>query len=486
MFRSRLFFVWTAICLGLLIAPCGLFAQESAPATEGDSEPTVGQETNPPAAEPEQPGSVEQAPSPAPVEQPPEPSPAPVEETSAVQNETVQATPDATPEAASEEERQLEGRDKVDVPVREFFDRQTNDVWKYLRPVFLVRTGAIYEDWDKTNRVFRQAGFKLWDAQIGFRGDLDPYSINQDWKLGIGYKITGNFASGVSGADTYMQMKVFSHIFSSRLKVGVMKVPFLYSELVGDGVMYFHDRPQYVKPYGSAYLTDFVHIGLGRHAGLEYQAGFLDDAITLQAGVFNYLSKPKEEIWNASVYATRLQLDTRDWIHDRIHFELGGGFYYQKKLPLIFENDRYSIASDGRFYCYGFFLGGEWTMQTMNDAINAGEYERMGYKNSFTRAMGYQIFTGYSYLKREYEIALRYQWWDPDDTNFEQPMPQSANQALRWITVAASWCPVDLFRLLVQYTYKMELEAVGTEEFSEDRLKDVANNQFVMMFQLSL
>lgn len=378
---------------------------------------------------------------------------------------------------------------------REWFDTQTMGFWQYMRPHLLLRTGAIYEEFDETSMVLRQAGFKLWDAQLGFLGRLDPYRVGtdglgHDWKFHLRYIFTGNFASGSQVSDAYVEGDLHSWPFSVSLRLGVQKVPFLYSELQSDSQLYFYDRPQYVKPYGSHYLTDLVRLGMGRHVGSTLRLGFLDDALTLTGGVLTDLAKPVREVWGTSVYVVRGSFTTKDWIHERIRFELGSGYFHQFSLPQIFENSRQGSSADARFYAYGAFIGGEWALQIMDDAYNADIYERYGFKNTLSWAMGYQVYAGYSFVDREYEIVLRYQWWDPDDTNIHKPIPQLGNQARRWLTVAASWWPVDLVRVMLQYTHRWELEAVpyslGEIEFTESRLLDVKNDEVVFMLQLAL
>jgi len=370
--------------------------------------------------------------------------------------------------------------------LRSFFDPQVARTWQYMKPHILLQTGFIYEQFDETNVVFRQAGMKLWHAQLGFKGALDEHRLGSDWRLAVRYVFTGDFAGSVSASDAYGEVEVRREVFGVRLRIGVAKVPFLASELQSDGGLSFIDRPQFVAPYGSRYLTDMVRIGLKRHAGVGLRLAFFDEALTVEGGAYSGLGKPREELWETTVFAVRANLSTLDWIHDRVRIEAGGGFYDQKKLPLILENSRYAFCGDASVHAFGAFVGGEWAMQIMDDAFRAADYERFGYKNYITRAMGYQAFAGYSSARREYEAVFRYQWWDPDDTNINKPIPQSANQALRWLTVAFSWWPVDLVRVMVQYTHKFELEAASTSEFTEERLKDVSNDEVLFQLQVSI
>lgn len=370
--------------------------------------------------------------------------------------------------------------------LRRFFDAQTDRTWSYLKPHILLQTGLTHEQWDETNVVFRQAGFKLWHAQLGFKGALDEHRVDDEWRLALRYVFTGDFAGSVSASDAYGEAEIYGRVFGARLRVGVAKVPFLYSELQSDDGMYFVDRPQYVSPYGSRYLTDMVRIGLKRHAGVGLRLGFFGNALTFEGGAYTNLAKPREELWSTTVFATRAAFSTLDWIHERVRVELGGGFYDQRKLPLILENSRYAFCADARVHAFGGFVGGEWALQIMDDRFRAADYDRMNYKNDITRAMGYQVFAGYSHDRREVEAVVRYQWWDPDDTNLNKPIPQSANQALHWVSMAVSWWPVDLLRVMVQYTRKIELEAAPTNEYEQDRLRDVANDEVLLELQISL
>ncbi len=391
-----------------------------------------------------------------------------------------------TPAPATVDESEVGGPDRLGV--REFFDEQTSSgkIWQYIKPHILLRSGLISEERDITNRVLRQAGFKLYDAQFGFIGQLDEYAFAKKWKLAVRYAAKANFASGAEISDTYGETEVYSSAFGAKLRIGVSKVPFLHGELVSDHLMYFYDRPQYVKPYGSSYLKELVHIGLKRHAGIGLQLHALDKAFTLEGGVYTGLSKPLEEVWGTNVFAGRFTFNSVDWIHERVRIEVGCGGFYQKKMPQILENSRYAMSADARLHAFGAFLGAEWALQVMDDQKRAVDYIVANYKDATTRAMGYQVYAGYSFPKREYEIALRYQWWDPDDTNLDKPIPQNANQARRWMTVGLSWWPINLMRLMVNYTHKQELESAGAEEYTASRLKNVANDEVIFLLQVHI
>ena len=394
--------------------------------------------------------------------------------------------PAAAPEVATppdEISAYKQGQETVNRSVRDFFDGQTQAAWKYLRPYLLLRTGAIYEQYDETNVVLRRAGFKLFDAQLGFRSDMDPFPFAKNWDLAIAYKFTGSFASGASVSDAYIEAALENYWFTPRLRMGYQKVPFMWAELQSDSELYFYDRPQYARPYGAKYAT--FEIGLHRSAGAGLKLGFFDDVLSIEGGLY-YPKNPKEENWQIGIMALRSEVDTKKLIHDRIRIEAGAGYYKQNTMAQYFENSRQAVAVDARLHVYGAFVGGEWVLHEMDDGINAGEYERLNYSNTYTHAMGYQVFAGYSFPKREYEIAVRYQWYDPDNTNLIKPVPQSANQALRWITVGFSWWPIDLLRMMVNYTHKQELEAAETEEFTAKRLKSLKNDEVVFQLQLLL
>lgn len=368
--------------------------------------------------------------------------------------------------------------------VREFFDEQTNKMWQYVRPYILLRTGGIFEQYDEKNQVLRRAGFQLWDAQFGFSGRLNRYQINKNWSLGINYKFTANVASGASVSDAYAKLDISSYIFSATLKLGNMKVPFMYSELESDSQMYFYDRPQYARPYGVKYAE--YEIGLHRSPGATIQLGFLDKAISLEAGAFTPRNA-KEESWETMIYSARVGFNSKKMMHDKVRLEVGSGFYYQEKMPQAFENKRYAFSADLRLHAFGAFIGGEWVLHEMDDAKNIQAYLDKNLENTWTRAMGYMIFAGYSFPEREYEIALRYQWYDPDDTNKISPVPQNANQALRWLTVSLSWWPIDLARLMINYTHKWELEAEPIDDtYTVNELKALDNDEVVLMLQILL
>jgi len=358
-------------------------------------------------------------------------------------------------------------------------------LWQYLRPYLLLRFGAIYEDWDETNRVYHKAGFQVYNGRIGLKGSYNGLSTD-DMKVKFFFMVSGDFASGGSLKDAYADLELGWEKVSLGLRFGVMKVPFLYSEMEGDEVLYFFHRPQYVAPYASDYLTDLVRIGMDRHGGAGLYLTLLNRALTIQGGVYYPLSKPEEYRWELAVAAARIDFNTRDWIHDKVRLELGGGYFRQGQMPQELENSRYAFATDARIYAYGAFVGGEWALQIMDDQASKADYRRARYKNAYSWAMGYQVFAGYSFPHREYEIAVRYQWWDPDDTNLDKPIPQSANQALRWLTVGASWWPINIVRLMANYTVKWELEAAEVEGFTVDRLKKVKNNEFDFAIQIMI
>ena len=387
---------------------------------------------------------------------------------------------------AEDTEKKLDykaGQQLVNRSVREFFDGQTHAAWKYLRPYLLLRTGVIYEQFDETNVVLRRAGFKLFDAQLGFQSAMDPFPISKNWDFELSYKFTGSFASGASVSDAYIEAAIKNYWFTPRLRIGYQKVPFMWAELQSDSELYFYDRPQYARPYGVTYST--FEIGLHRNAGAGLKLGFFDEVFCVEGG-FYYPNNPKEQNWGVGIVAVRAELDTKKLIHDKVRIEAGAGYYRQEKMTIRFENSREAVAVDARLHVYGAFIGGEWVLHEMNDNFSKDEYIRLNYKNNYTHAMGYQVFAGYSFPNREYELAVRYQWYDPDDTNLIMPTPQSANQALRWVTASFSWWPIDLLRIMVNYTHKQELEAAETTEYSEERLKDLKNDEVILQLQLLL
>ncbi len=416
----------------------------------------------------------------------PQVEPAPKAEIVPDTEPALQAEAAPEPEPAPDTEKKLPTADEIDHKVDEFFSPKKHRLWQFIKPNFLLRTGFYHEQFDETNQILRQSRFKVFDAQFGFAGSLDKYRVAKEWYFLLDYKVKGHFAPSVAPGDAYLSAELHNFWFSPRFKMGVMKVPFLHSELEDDKGLYFFDRPQYVSPYGNWYYSDMVPIGLGRHAGASMRFGFFDNAWTIEGGMFSNLEKPEQEHWENSVLAVRTEFSSKDWIHERVRLEAGAGYYYQEQLPWRIVNSRSAVAADLRVYAYGAFVGGEWAMQTMDDVFHKTEYEGQNYSNTWTRAMGYQVFAGYSFPKRRYELALRYQWYDPDDTNLQPPLPEYANQGRRWITAAASWWPINLVRLMLNYTHKMELEASETETYSEHRLKNVSNDEVQFYVQIAL
>ncbi len=476
----------------MVIEPTQPLAQENSGNVAQNPEMSSTTET-PAASEPV--ASTEAAPAPELVNTDETAAPEPVEATPVAEPET---SPSVEPTVAPTEPESVEtakpedtekkldykaGQQLVNRSVREFFDGQTHAAWKYLRPYLLLRTGVIYEQFDETNVVLRRAGFKLFDAQLGFRSAMDPFPISKNWDFELAYKFTASFASGASVSDAYIEAAIKNYWFTPRLRIGYQKVPFMWAELQSDSELYFYDRPQYARPYGAKYAS--FEIGLHRNAGAGLKLGFFDEVFCVEGGIY-YPSNPKEENWGVGIVAVRAELDTKKLIHDKVRIEAGAGYYRQEKMAQYFENSREAVAVDARLHVYGAFIGGEWVLHEMNDGVNNKEYRRLSYKNNYTHAMGYQVFAGYSFPNREYELAVRYQWYDPDDTNLIMPIPQSANQALRWVTASVSWWPIDLLRIMVNYTHKQELEAAETTEYSEERLKDLKNDEVILQLQLLL
>ena len=356
--------------------------------------------------------------------------------------------------------------------------------WRYVRPVGTMKLLLNWIPDDAKNAQYRSTGFAIDYLELGFKGGLPSFTLGV-WDMTLSYCLTGSFHSGAKLKYAWANFAGDYTWFNFNIRAGVFKVPFLRSVLQSTSKLYFVQRPQYIKPWYDAYAGDANVIGVSSDYGVALRLGTFDKFFQVEAGVFKK-SVSSHDTWDTALYSVRPVIDTGVLLGKNIHLEVGGGFYYQKAMPGALDNTRYAFTADFRLHAYGFFLGGEWVYQTLDDAAHTSEFTTAGLSDTLTHGQGASVFTGYSFPKRQYEFSFRFEWYDPSDVDVFPALPAYGNQPLTWFTLGASWRPVKELMLMVNYTFKLELDADATEAYTRDQLLDVSNDELVFLLQVNI
>ena len=356
--------------------------------------------------------------------------------------------------------------------------------WEYLQPVGTLKLLVNWLPDDEKNAAFRSTGFAFNYVELGFKGSVPSFKLGV-WDMKLSYRITGSFHSGGKLKYAWANFAGDYTWFNFNIRAGAFKVPFLRSVLQSSTKLYFVHRPQYTKPWYASYADDANVIGVSTEYGASLRLGTFNKFFQVEAGVFKK-SVSDNDTWKTALFAVRPVIDTGDLLGKDIHLEVGGGFYYQEAMPGALENTRYAFTADFRLNAHGFFLGAEWVYQTLDDGSHKQEFTSAGLSDTITHGQGASIFTGYSFPKRKYEFSFRYEWYDPSDVEVFPALPEFGNQALSWFTLGVSWRPVKELMLMVNYTFKLELDADKTDAFSRDELLDVSNDELMVLLQINI